>query len=66
MIVYCDYIAHLIQKNLHDNDYEWLLEEVGKVQFHLDDGGQFASTRKTIRVVDKFGKEYNITVEEAK
>lgn len=65
MLVYCDYIAHIIQSNLHDNDEQWLLEEVGKVQFHLDDGGKFASTRKSIRVMDKFKREYIITVEEA-
>lgn len=66
MIVYCDYIAHIIKTSLHDNDDQWLLTEVGKVQYHLDDGGKFASTRKTIRVMDKFKNEYLITVEQTK
>jgi hypothetical protein len=66
MIAYCDYIATLISKGLIPMDFERLIAEVDKPQYHLDDGGGFASTRKTIRVMDVYGKEYSITIEEVK
>ena len=63
-LAYCDYIAHLIQKNLIDLDSENLLDAVGKIQFHLNEHEEFASTMKTIDVLDMQGKAYRITVQE--
>lgn len=63
-LAYCDYIAHLIQKNLLTNDTESLLNEVGKIQFHLGANEEFASTMKTIDVLDMQGKAYRITIQE--
>jgi hypothetical protein len=46
-------------------DKENLLTSVGKMTWDLDPkGGWFVSTKKTIEVVDKNGKQYKITVEE--
>lgn len=65
MIAYCDYIAHTARQGLLDMDKENLLTSVGKMQWDLDPkGGWFVSTKKTIEVVDKNGKQYKITVEE--
>lgn len=63
-IAYCDYIAHIIRENLLINDDESMIDEVGKIQYHLDDEGAFASTMKTIDVLDMQGKQYRITVQE--
>lgn len=63
-LAYCDYLAELISKGLRPMDFERLLLEVDRPQYHLDDGGAFASTRKTIRVMDVNGREYIITIEE--
>lgn len=64
MLAYCDYIAHIIQKNLKKNDLEGFLDNVGKVNFDLDENGAYRSTKKTIGVIDKHGKGYTITIEE--
>jgi hypothetical protein len=63
-IAYCDYIAHLIQGNLKSNDSEKMLSSVSKTQYDLTPSGSFASTKKTIMVEDRNGKQYRITVEE--
>ena len=63
-IAYCDYIAHIIRENLLINDNESMLDGVGNIQYHLDDEGSFASTMKTIDVIDMQGKAYRITVQE--
>jgi len=63
-LAYCDYIAHLIQKNLMNLDNENLLDAVGKIQFHLGEHDEFASTMKTVDVLDMQGKAYRITVQE--
>lgn len=63
-LAYCDYIAHVIQKNLLSVDTENLLNEVGKIQFHLGENEEFVSTMKTIDVLDMQGKAYRITVQE--
>lgn len=65
-VAYCDYIAHLISKELKANDYERLLSSVSRPQFDLTPTGGFRSTKKTIEVEDRFGKKYRITVEEVK
>lgn len=64
-LAYCDYIAHTISKELKANDHERLLSSVGRPQYDLTPTGGFASTKKTIMVSDRFGKNYRITVEEA-
>ena len=63
-IAYCDYIANLIQGNLKSNDSERMLSSVSKTQYDLTSSGAFASTKKTIMVEDRNGKQYRITVEE--
>jgi len=63
-MAYCDYIAHLIQGNLKSNDTERMLSSVGRTQYDTDPSGSFASTKKTIMVEDRNGKQYRITVEE--
>jgi hypothetical protein len=65
-VAYCDYIAHLISKELKANDYERLLSSVSRPQFDLTPTGGFRSTKKTIEVEDRFGKKYRVTVEEVK
>jgi len=63
---YCDYIAHLIQRDLKFQDARdrEMLSSVGVVKYDLDKNGVFLSTKKTIRVEDIYGKVYQITVEE--
>lgn len=63
-IAYCDYIAHVIKSSLFLNDGEKLIDEVGGIQFDLSPTGEFTSTTKTIDVLDVFGKQYRITVQE--
>lgn len=65
-IVYCDYIAHLISKELKANDTERLLSSVSRPQYDLTKEGGFASTKKTIMVEDRNGTKYRVTVEEVK
>jgi len=63
-MVYCDYIAHRIQEGLR-NDTEKLLDRASPTKYDLDSvGGWLKSTRKEIRVTDRHGKSYRITVEE--
>ena len=64
-VAYCDYIAHTIVGNLKANDTERLLASVSRPQYDIAPEGQFRSTKKTIMVSDRFGKQYKITVEEA-
>ena len=67
-VVYCDYIAHLISKNLKavDTTSEKLLSSVSRPQYDLTETGGFRSTKKTVEVEDRFGKKYRVTVEEVK
>lgn len=62
----CDYIAHLIQKNLLDCDRKLghRIDGVGSIRFDLTETGTMRSTKKTISVVDTNGRAYTITVEE--
>ena len=64
MLAYCDYIAHIIQKNLKKNDVEGFIDNVGKVNFDLNEDGSYRSTKKTIGLIDKHGTGYTITIEE--
>ena len=63
-VAYCDYIAHTIVGNLKANDTERLLANVSRPKYDLTPEGGFKSTKKTIEVSDRFGKNYRITVEE--
>ena len=63
-VVYCDYIAHTISKELKANDTEKLLSSVSKPEYDLTASGTFASTKKTILVEDRNGTKYRVTVEE--
>lgn len=65
-LVYCDYIAHLISKELKANDSERLLSSVSKPRADLTPQGAMRSTKRTIEVEDRFGKKYRITVTEAR
>ena len=64
--VFCDYIAHTIQRDLkfQDSRDQQLLSSVGIVNYDLDKNGVFLSPKKTIKVEDIYGKVYQITVEE--
>lgn len=67
MLAYCDYIADRIRQRIKGDillgdDY---MSTVGSVQWDLHpEEGYFVSTKKTLMVTDKNGKEYRITVEE--
>ena len=61
-MIYCDYIAHLIQQALVA-DREDLLEHVGHVKLDLDTSGAWVSSTKTLEVSDTNGIKYRITVE---
>ena len=65
-VVYCDYIAHIISKELKANDSEKLLASVSRPQYDLTETGAFRSTTKTIKVEDRFGTQYRVTVEQVK
>jgi hypothetical protein len=65
-LVYCDYIANVISKELKANDTERLIASVGRPQYDMNREGAFASTKKTIEVEDRNGIKYRITVEEVK
>jgi hypothetical protein len=64
-LAYCDYIAHLIGGNLKSNDTERMLTSVARTEWDLDERGAFRSTLKKIRVQDRNGKNYLITIQEA-
>lgn len=66
ILAYCDYIAHIINKNLKKHDDNGLIDTVGKIQFDLNPDGSYASTKKVINVVDKHGTAYRITIEESR
>lgn len=68
MLAYCDYIAQTIRDKMYEdmrsNPYT-MLGDVMRVKMDLDpEEGYFISTKKTINMFDKNGKEYRVTVEE--
>jgi hypothetical protein len=65
LLAYCDYIAHIISAKLKTHDSESLLSMVTSPKYDMTPDGKFASTKKTIMVQDRNGKQYRITVEEA-
>lgn len=65
MLAYCDYIAHVISRSFLNDKIENMIESVERTQWDLHPtGGYMVSTKKTIAMVDKFGKRYKITIEE--
>ena len=66
MLAYCDYIAKVISDSLKKDStrLDSLVDNVGKTRWDLDESGAFASTKKTMSVVDKNGKMYRVIVEE--
>ena len=64
ILPYCDYIGHIIQKNLKKGDENGIIDSVGKVNFDINPDGSYRSPKKTISVVDKHGTAYTITIEE--
>jgi hypothetical protein len=64
ILAYCDYLAHIIQKNIKKQDMEGIIDSVGSVNFDLNPDGSYRSPKKTISVVDKHGTAYTITIEE--
>jgi hypothetical protein len=69
MLVYCDYIADSIQimlrREISDFEDTTILEtsEGVKMDLHPTEG-YLVSTKKTIKVTDKNGRAYLVTVEE--
>lgn len=66
VLTFCDYIAFLISTDLKyfDSKQEKLLASVGVINGDFDKNGKFLSTKKTINVEDRYGKNYRITIEE--
>jgi len=65
-LVYCDYIANVISRELKVNDPERLIASVSRPQYDMTESGSFASTKKTVMVEDRNGTKYRVTVEEVK
>lgn len=66
MLEYCDYIADKIKLSLREDTHREasLLSYIDKVNWDLHpEGGYMVSTKKTIKMQDKFGKWYKVTVE---
>jgi hypothetical protein len=66
MLVYCDYIAKVISYALRTDSLKFssYIDNVGKTRWDLDKDGAFASTKKTMSVVDTNGRMYKVTIEE--
>jgi hypothetical protein len=62
---YADYIVFIIKNALKDPnvDYEAILGHIDKVVFDLDDNGSLNSYKKILRLCDKNGSQYEITVD---
>ena len=67
MLRYCDFIADRIKKALRASMMDYKepvqIEGVGKIQWDLDEGGAFRSTKKTLDLTID-GVDYRVTVEE--
>ena len=66
MLAYCDYMAKVINESLKKDAhvYGTFVDSVGKVNWDLGENGEFLSTKKTMTVVDRNGKNYIVTVQE--
>ena len=67
MLKYCDFIADRIKKALMASMMDYKepvqIDGVGKIQWDLDEGGAFRSTKKTLDLTIG-GVDYRVTVEE--
>ena len=67
MLRYCDFIADRIKKALMASMMDYKepvqIDGVGKIQWDLDEGGAFRSTKKTLDLTIG-GVDYRVTVEE--
>ena len=62
---YCDKIAASIKEALNASDPDGIIMGCGKVRFDLHpEDGYLVSTKKTLTVVDKNGKLYEVIVKE--
>ena len=62
---YCDKIAASIKEALNASDPDGIIMGCGKVRLDLHpEDGYLISTKKTLTVVDKNGKLYEVTVKE--
>lgn len=66
MLAYCDYMAKVINESLKKDAHVYgsFVDSVGKVNWDLGEKGEFLSTKKTMTVVDRNGKNYIVTVQE--
>jgi hypothetical protein len=66
MLAYCDYMAKVINESLKKDAqvYGTFVDSVGKINWDLGENGEFLSTKKTMTVVDRNGKNYIVTVQE--
>ena len=66
MLAYCDYMAKVIHDSLKKDSHVYgsFVDSVGKVNWDLGKNGEFLTTKKTMTVVDRNGKNYRIIVEE--
>ncbi len=62
MLAYCDELIHIIQKACNNADNSFRAKNP-KYDLHIE-GGYLLSTKKTMIVMDKNGKEYLVTVNE--
>jgi len=64
-LAYCDKIASVIKDALNGPDPDGIVAGCGKVHSDLHpDEGWLQSTKKSMTVMDKNGKFYQVTVEE--
>ncbi len=64
-LAYCDKIASVIKDALNATDPDGIIMGCGKVRFDLHpEDGYLISTKKTLTVVDKNSKLYEVTVKE--
>ena len=66
MLAYCDYFAKVINESLKKDSAVSgsFVDSVGKVNWDLGKNGEFLSTKKTMTVVDRNGKNYRVVIEE--
>lgn len=66
-LVYADYIAERIRRELSKSDDHNIIFHAGHVKSDLHpEGGYLVSTKKTLRVIDRNNRHYIVTVEEEK
>jgi len=61
-MIYCDYIAILVQEALQ-RDPNGLMKDPSSIELDLTPEGAYISSKKTVRVEGENGRKYKITVE---